>query len=158
MYRRQLLRSAGVFALGGLAAACGANSKLPELPVAVTVALPPEIKEIIDDATAAIAKVESLGAAVSDTVKADIEKAKGYVSSLIGVGATGAGSSTTKTVVSGIVSALGSVATLLPPPYGTIALAIETLLPIIGNKIGMRMMARRPTGMTPATARAVLRS
>lgn len=152
MNRRDILRTSGLMAVAALASGCGANGKLPELPVNIGVNLPPEIKEVIDDATAALAKVESLGANITTKVGGLIEQGKGLVSQL----STGKGD--TKSIVSGIVSTLGSVATFLPPPYGTIALAIETLLPIIGGVVGMKMAARRPTGMSPATARAVLRS
>lgn len=146
MNRRHLLTTAAALTL----TACA--GELPTLPVAVTVALPPEIKAVIDDATAIVAKVESLGTSVKDTAGSLIEKVK------TGIAALTSGTGDTKTVVGMIVSALTSVATLLPQPYGTIALAIETLLPVIGGAVGMRMAARRPTGMSPAQARLILRT
>lgn len=42
--------------------------------------------------------------------------------------------------------------------YGLIASAIETLLPLMGGVVGLKMAARRSTGMSPAQARMVLRS
>lgn len=154
MNRRNVLSFAGVAIGLGLAGCGGVTTNLPTLPVDVNVNLPPEIKSIVDDASAAIAKVESLGGGIGATVSAEIDKAKGLLAALKGA----ASSVDVKAIVSGLVSTLGTVAGLLPPPYGTIALAIETLLPIMGGAVGLRMAARRPTGMSPAQARAILRS
>lgn len=143
MNRRDIITTAGLAFL----AAC---SELPKLPVEVKI--PEELKPIIDDVTAIVSKVESLGGSLPTTVAGLIDKAKEYVASLK------AGTGDSKGVVKSIVSVVGSIAELLPPPYGTIALAIETLLPVIGGFAGMRMAARRPTGMSPAQARHVLQS
>lgn len=145
MKRRNLISMLGV---GVALSACG-GVKVP--PVNISVTLPPEIQSIVDDATAIINKVAPIVGAVPQIV-AWIERAKQYVDSLK------AGASDVQSLVSGIVMALGSVAEALPAPYGTIASAIETLLPLMGGVVGLKMAARRPTGMTAAQARAVLRS
>lgn len=145
MKRRNLISMLGVSVA---LSACGGVA-VP--PVNISVSLPPEVQSIIDDATAIINKVSPIAGSIPQIV-GWIEKAKGYIDSLK------AGASDAKSLVSGIVMALGSVAEALPAPYGTIASAIETLLPLMGGVVGLRMAARRPTGMTPAQARMVLRS
>lgn len=141
MNRRDMITLLGT---GAVLAGCGG---VPS----IAITLSPGIQSIIDDASAIIGKVTPVVGAVPQ-IAGWISTAMGYVDAL----KTGAGD--TKSVVGSLVSVLGSVAGLLPPPYGTIALAIETLLPVMGGVIGMRMAARRPTGMSPAQARAILRS
>lgn len=143
MERRNIIIVASI---GAALAGCG-GMKLPD----INVTLPPEIQSIIDDATAIVGKVTPLINAAPQ-IASWIDTAKGYIDAL----KTGAGD--VKTFVSGLVSSLGSVAGGLPSNFGTIASAIETLLPLMGGFVGMRMAARRPTGMSPAQARAVLRS
>lgn len=145
MKRRNLISMLGV---GAALTACG-GLKVP--PVNISVSLPPEIQSIVDDATAIINKVTPIASAVPQ-VLGWVEKAKEYV------GLLSSGASDAKSVISGLVMALGSVAGMLPAPYGLIANAIETLLPLMGGVVGLRMAAHRPTGMSPAQARMVLRS
>jgi hypothetical protein len=145
MKRRDLLLSTA-----GLAFLAGCGGTLPTIPINIGVKLPPGIQAVIDDATAAVTKVESLG--LGGSIGELISKVKSEITALT------SGTGDTKVIISGIVSALGTIATLLPPPYGTIALAIETLLPIIGGLIGTSMAARRPTGMSPTQARMILMS
>lgn len=145
MNRRSLLSTAG------MALALAACAELPKVPVEVTVAIPEELKPVIEDVTAIVAKVESLGSSIPAVVTGLVDKAKGYIASLK------AGLGDSKTIIKEIVAVVGGVAEKLPAPYGTIALAIETLLPVIGSAAGFRMAARRPTGMSAAQARMVLR-
>lgn len=147
MDRRNLLT---MFGMGVALTAC-AGGKLPELPVNVGITLPPEIKAIIDDAQIIVAKVESISHSVPN-ITGLIDKAKGAISDLT------SGKGDAKGIVSGLVSVLGTVAGLIPPPYNMIAMAVETLLPVIGSLAGMKMAARRPTGMTPEMARKILAS
>ncbi len=147
--RRHLLQNVPLFATAAALAAC---DTVPTIPVLVGVTLPPAIQAIVDDANLVIGKVKSLGINTGN-IGSLIAQAEAEVAKLV----SGVQGLDTKTIVSTIVSVLGSVASLLPPPYGTIALAIETLLPIIGGFLGLRTARTAPTGMSPAQARAILR-
>jgi hypothetical protein len=141
--RRELIVFAGATGLAGC------SGQMPKIPVSVT--LPPEVQTVVDDATAIIRKVESLGN-ISAVVTGLIDKAKGFVASLTSGVADHAG------IVSQLVNVVTGIAEKIAPSHGVIATAIETLLPLIGSVAGLRMAARRPTGMSPAQARAVLQS
>lgn len=144
MNRRNLL---GLFGSGVAIAAlsgCGALGK-----IGVDVKLPDSLQAVVDDATAIVNKVKGAVPSVSGLVT-DAE-------ALIAKLKSGATADAAKSIVTSLVSVLGSMATKLPGAWGLVASAVETLLPEIGSAVGLRMMARRPTGMTPAHARAVLR-
>ena len=138
---------------GSVLAAC---SSLPKLPVDIK--LPPELTAILDDANSIVSKVESLKGSLPTSVTGLLDKAKTLIASL----------STTTTVdaakptVSSFVSVADDIAALMPKTgtLGTVAKAIQTLLPIITDvaKIGHLFAARRPTGMPVAQARAILHS
>lgn len=145
MNRRNLL---GMFGSGvALAALAGCGGTLGK--IGVDVKLPDSLQAVVDDATAIVNKVKGIGsvAGLVDDAKALIDKLK-----------AGATADAAKSIVTSLVSVLGSMATKLPGAWGVVASAVETLLPEIGSAVGLRMMARRPTGMSPAYARAVLRS
>src|ERR1700687_2015391 len=98
MNRRNILLSTASLAF---LASCGGT--LPTLPINMGVKLPPEVQVVIDDATAIVTKVESLG--IGTSVSGLISKVKSDVAALT------SGTGDTKVIISGIVSALGTVAT-----------------------------------------------
>lgn len=150
--RRRFLSIAGVGA--GLAlAGCGSLKDLviPKVPVEVKVTLPGALQTVIDDAESIIGKVTSIS--TDSSVLSLVDKAKGLVSSISKIGSV----ADAKPYIDDLVSVLGSVSDYLPASWKTVALAIETLLPVIASVAG-KMMARRPTGMSPAMARHVLHS
>lgn len=139
--RRELLA-------GSVALALAACTETPTIPAAVSNALPADVQSAVGDIGSIISKVESLGSSIPATVSNAIDKAKGLVSSITPANATDA--------IKQIVPVIGAIATLLPPPYGTIALAIETLLPGIASVAGAVFSRRAATGMSAAQARALL--
>lgn len=102
--------------------------------------LPPETNALIRDATAVIDKVKTLPIpAISDWV--------GKATFLINT----VKNSPTAPAIKELTHAMLEIATLLPAPYGTIALAIETLF-------GTRGGRTTRVGMTPDEARRILQS
>lgn len=150
MNRRNLL---GMTAIGlGLAACQGAS--LPTLPVAVKIDIPQELL----DGIAAITKLDGIQSLLPASVVSFIDKGKEIVAAITGaVSLDGM-----KTAGASLVSVLEQVVKFLPSSgtIGTIATAIQTLLPLIGQAVGLVSMfaARRPTGMSVAQARMVLRT
>lgn len=151
MKRRDLLSMAGM----GLAlAACAPGATLPALPV--NVKIPDNLSTLIDDATSAYTKLSSISLPAS--VSGLLTKLKGAVSSI-------ASSSTVELAKSYVADFSATWAQLkqFVPSTGTagkIATAVETVLPVMLKVAGLVSMfaAERPTGMSVAQARALLRS
>lgn len=143
--RRELLRFTALVAVGGAAAACSTSDGRVGVPVNVT--LPPEVTQIIDDATKIVDQGKKLISSPSATSL--IGEATTYIDQLK------SGKFDFKSTVKALVPVLSSVAGLLPPPYG---IAATVLVGLAGAYAGATVpgAARLAATMTPQQARVIL--
>jgi hypothetical protein len=147
--RRRALVLAGAALPLALAACGGTLAPVITAPPGPTPLAPPTggLSGFIAEAGALLAKVESVRSYLPAAAQNLLDTGKSLLATVTSTQAVG----TAKT----LVTTLASLATLLPPPYDLIGLAVKTLLPLIGGIIGLRMAAV-PTGMTEAQARAII--
>lgn len=148
-----------VFTLGAVAlplalAACGGTVAPvitgPPPPVPLTPPAPTGgLAGFIAEASALVAKIDTVRDKLPAAAQNLLATAKGLLATVTSAQSMG----TAKT----LVTTLSGLATLLPPPYNLIGLAVQTLLPLVGGMIGLRMAAQ-PTGLTEAEARAIIAS
>lgn len=153
--RRDLFGTSAAI-IGGIGlAACGGTSGTPSIP---TIPIKIEIPEELKDALAAVAKLDSLRSLLPASVGVWIDRAKDLAEKIVNA----VSSDNLMSLGGQLVALLGSLTEYLPKTgtTGTVVMAIETLLPLIGQAVGLRsrMAARRPTGMSVQQARAILRS
>lgn len=145
MNRRDMLKVALMFPAAAVAA-CNGQS-MPALPISIT--LPPSLTQLINDVeTLVLPKLETLTSAVP-SITALVGEGETLLTQLKGSGLISDAAS--------LIGVLGQAADLLPPPYGTIAAAVTTVLQAGSTALGLRMARMRPTGMTIDQARATLR-
>lgn len=145
--RRRIFTVAGFTALPLILTACGGGSLLPVTAGSGT-SPPATGGSLIDDAGGILAKADSIRQALSADAQALIDKGKALLDSFKTSGAMDTATT--------LISTIASLATFLPPPYGTIALAIKTLVPVMAGAIGMRTAAMARTGLTVAQAREII--
>lgn len=148
MNRREAISLGGFLACGAISiTACGG------VPVDLKITIPDELK----DAIAAITKLDSLRNLLPGSVGDLIDRGKQLVATITGAVSL----DTLKSAGGSLVALLGTLTEYLPKTgtVGNIVTAIETLLPLMAQSVGLgaRMAARRSTGMSVAQARAILR-
>lgn len=149
--RRRLLRLCGTALPLALAACGGSLQPVITAPPATTPAPAPTggLAGFIAEAGALLDKVETVRASLPAAAQSLLDTGKQLLASVT--------SAQSMADAKTLVSTLASLSTLLPPPYDLIGLAVQTLLPLIGGLVGLQMAAR-PTGMTEAQARAIIRA
>lgn len=156
--RREVLFSGISLAAAAVLSGCGANGKLPELPV--NVKLPPELTTLIGDANAAISKLKGIQGSLPASAQTLVDNAATIVADLSAASSADAA----KASGANLTSVLGGLVAMVPKQsgkVGTIMTAIETWLPVAAKVAGIvvpMLLARRSTGMTVEQARAVLHS
>lgn len=148
--RRALMLGASALPL--ILAACGTPA--PVITGAPPVTTPPAtpaptggLSGFIAEAQAILDKIDSVRTNLPAAAQSLLQTGKDLLATVTSAQSM----DTAKT----LVTTLASLATLLPPPYDLIGLAVQTLLPLVGGLIGLRLAAR-PTGMTEAQARAII--
>lgn len=138
-----------VMVLGGSTLALAGCGTSPTAVITAASGAIAGVDQVIADGGDILSKVDTIRQALTSDAQSLLDKGKALLTSLTASKSTGDGQS--------LVSTLAGLATLLPPPYGTIALAVKTLVPIMGNALGLRLAAT-PTGLTEAQARAIIRA
>lgn len=152
--RRRVLRL-GSIALPLALAACGGGTLAPIITGPPAPTTPPApaptggLAGFIAEAGALLAKVDS----VRDKLPAAAQNLLQTGKDLLATVTSAQSMDAAKT----LVTTLGTLSTLLPPPYNLIGLAVQTLLPLVGGLIGLRLAAR-PTGLSEARAREIIAS